>query len=53
MTAAMFKTQSDLAKLSSKGVFIIANTSDHFVSLHDPQTIIDAIVQMVEDIRNQ
>jgi pimeloyl-ACP methyl ester carboxylesterase len=53
MVTAMLKTQSDLAKLSSNGAFIVANTSHHFISLNDPQTIIDAIAQMVEDIRNK
>jgi hypothetical protein len=51
ITAAMFKAQSDLASLSSNGVFLIADTSDHFVSNHDPQTIIDALTQMVGEIR--
>jgi pimeloyl-ACP methyl ester carboxylesterase len=50
--ATMLKLQADLATLSSKGVFMIAKTSDHFISLQEPQIIIDAITQMVEEIRN-
>jgi len=51
--AAVLKAQSDLAKLSSNSTFIVANTSNHFISLTDPQTIIDAIAQMVKEIRNK
>ena len=50
--AVILKTQADLAKLSSKGVFIIAKTNEHFISTYEPQIIIDAITQMVEEIRN-
>jgi len=51
-TRATLKLQADLAALSSKGILIIAKTSDHFISIQEPQIIIDAIVQMVKDIRN-
>ncbi len=50
--AITLKIQADLAKLSSKGVFRVAQTSDHFISVHEPQIIVDAITQMVEEIRN-
>ena len=30
-----------------------AKTSDHFISLYEPQIIIDAAVQMVREIRKQ
>lgn len=50
--AIILKIQSDLAALSSKGVFMVAKTSDHFIMLHDPQIVIDAIIQMVKEIRN-
>jgi len=53
IVTAMLKVQADLASLSSNGTFIVANTSNHFISLKDPQTIIDAIAQMVKDIRNK
>lgn len=51
ITATMLKLQSDLATLSSQGVFMVANTSKHFISLHEPQIIIDAITQMVGEIQ--
>ena len=50
--AITLKIQADLATLSSKGVFRVAKTSNHFISVHEPQIIIDAITQMVEEIRN-
>jgi hypothetical protein len=31
---------------------MVAHTSNHFISIYDPQIIIDAIIQMVEEIRN-
>jgi len=49
--AIMLKVEADLAKLSSRGVFIVAHTSNHFISLYEPQVIIDAISQMVGEIR--
>ena len=48
----MLKVEADLTKLSSKGVFIAATTHDHFISLYQPQIIIDAITRMVNEIRN-
>lgn len=51
-TRALLKLQADLAALSSKGVLMIAKTSDHFISVQEPQIIIDAITQMVAEIRN-
>jgi pimeloyl-ACP methyl ester carboxylesterase len=51
-SAITLKIQADLATLSSKGVFMIAKTSNHLISVHEPQIIIDAITQMVEEIRN-
>lgn len=52
MSTTMLQLQSGLATLSSQGVFMVANTSKHFISLHDPQIIIDIITQMAEEIRN-
>lgn len=52
MITTMLQLQSDLATLSSQGVFMVAHTSKHFISLHEPQIIIDAITQMVAEIRN-
>jgi len=52
LAATILKVQTDLATLSSQGVFMVANTSDHFISMHDPQIIIDAIVRMVKEIDN-
>lgn len=53
ISTAMLNLQSDLATLSSRGVYMTANTSKHFISLNDPQIIIDAITQMVDEIRKQ
>jgi pimeloyl-ACP methyl ester carboxylesterase len=52
ISASGLEVQAKLANLSSKGIFIVANTSKHFISLHEPQIIIDAITRMVEEIRN-
>ncbi len=49
----MLKVEAELAGLSSKGVFIVATTQQHFISLYQPQIIIDAINQMVEEVRKQ
>jgi pimeloyl-ACP methyl ester carboxylesterase len=50
-TAAALRHQAGLAALSTRGELIIANTSHHYISLNDPQTVIDAITRMVEEIR--
>ena len=48
----ILKVQANLAAtLSSKGVFIVAKTSNHFISVYEPQIIIDAIARMVAEIR--
>jgi pimeloyl-ACP methyl ester carboxylesterase len=49
----MLKLEADLATLSSRGSFLVATTHEHFISLYQPQIIIDAITQMVEEIRNE
>jgi len=46
------RLQAELASLSSRGEFIIARTKNHFISVTEPQIIIDAIDGMVEEIRN-
>jgi pimeloyl-ACP methyl ester carboxylesterase len=46
------KLQADLATLSSKGVFMTAKHSGHYIPVEEPQIIIDAITRMVEEIRN-
>jgi pimeloyl-ACP methyl ester carboxylesterase len=51
--AAILKIEADLAKLSSKGVFLQATTSQHFISEYQPQIIIDAITQMVQELRKK
>lgn len=47
------KMEAEMAKLSSKGVFIVAATHQHFISLYQPQIIIDAINRMVEELRKK
>lgn len=49
--AARLKLQADLATLSSKGVLMTATTTDHFISVAEPQIVIAAITQMVQEIR--
>jgi len=51
--AIILKIQADMAKLSSAGIFRVAKTSEHFISLYEPEIIIDAITQMVKEIRNK
>jgi pimeloyl-ACP methyl ester carboxylesterase len=53
LASLIMKIQADLANLSSKGVFMAATTSQHFISLYQPQIIIDAINKMVEEVRKQ
>lgn len=50
-TAMLLKVQSDLATLSSRGVFIQAATTKHFISEYEPQIIINTILKMIEEIR--
>ncbi len=52
-SATWQRLQADLAKLSSKGVFMTAKNSGHFIPTGESQIIIDAITQMVEEIRKQ
>jgi pimeloyl-ACP methyl ester carboxylesterase len=52
LAPAILKVEADLATLSSKGVLMVAKTSNHFISLYEPQIIIDAITRMVTEIRN-
>jgi pimeloyl-ACP methyl ester carboxylesterase len=49
--AMLLKVRSDLATLSSRGIFMQAATTKHFISEYEPQFIIDAILRMVEEIR--
>ena len=53
IAALIFKVEANLAGLSTRGVFKVAATSHHFISLYQPQIIIDAITRMVQEIRNQ
>jgi pimeloyl-ACP methyl ester carboxylesterase len=52
LAALMLKIQADLATLSSRSTFMVAHTSNHFISLYEPQIIVDAINRMVEEIRD-
>jgi hypothetical protein len=53
MAAIQLKIMADQAALSSKGVFMVARTGQHFISEYQPQFIIDAINQMVAGLRKQ
>jgi phenylpyruvate tautomerase PptA (4-oxalocrotonate tautomerase family) len=50
-SATWQKLQAGLATLSSKGVFITAAYADHDIPQEEPQIIIDAVTQMVQEIR--
>jgi pimeloyl-ACP methyl ester carboxylesterase len=47
------RLQADLANLSTDSTHITAETAGHYVHVDEPQLVIDAIIQLVEDIRNQ
>jgi len=53
LAALVIKVIANQATLSSRGIFKVAATHDHFISEYQPQIIIDAIIQMVKEIRNQ
>ena len=53
MAAIQLKIFADQATLSSKGVFMVARTGQHFISEYQPQIIIDAINQMVAGLRTK
>ncbi len=50
--AILVKIMADQATISSRGIFIQAHTHQHFISEYEPQIIIDAITQMLKEIRN-
>ncbi len=43
--------QKDLARLSSNGKFIAVKDSGHFIQIDKPQAVIDAIYEVVEQVR--
>jgi pimeloyl-ACP methyl ester carboxylesterase len=51
LAKVLLKILADQARLSSKGVLEVATTGNHFISLYQPQIIIDATTQMVQEIR--
>jgi hypothetical protein len=53
IAASVLAIVADQANLSSKGVFITATTTQHFISLYQPQIIIEAINQMVQEVRER
>ncbi|MBK9924727.1 MAG: alpha/beta hydrolase [Anaerolineales bacterium] len=53
LSTAWQNLQADLATLSSKGVFMTAKYSGHYIPVEEPQIIIDALTQMVKEIRSQ
>jgi len=50
-STAWQKLQADLATLSSKGVLMTAKDAGHLIPMEEPQIIVDAINQMVGEIR--
>ena len=51
LAKVLLKILADQATLSSKGVLEVATTGNHFISLYQPQIIIDAITRKVQEIR--
>jgi pimeloyl-ACP methyl ester carboxylesterase len=47
--AARDQAQADLARLSSRGTLVIVEESGHYIQLDQPQLVIDAILEVVED----
>jgi hypothetical protein len=47
IAAILLQLTASQVTLSSKGVFIVAHTSNHLISLYEPQIVIDAITRMV------
>ncbi len=45
--------QKELAALSSNSTHIIANTSNHFIHLDEPQLVVDAILKLVNAARSK
>jgi hypothetical protein len=51
MNADAHKAQEELARLSSKGTFMLVEGSGHLIPTDKPQAVIDAILKMVEELR--
>jgi pimeloyl-ACP methyl ester carboxylesterase len=47
--AARDQAQADLARLSSRGTLVIVEESGHYIQLDQPQLVIDAILEVLED----
>ena len=45
--------QRDLAQLSTKGKFVAVEDSGHFIQVDKPQAVIDAIRELVEQVRSR
>ena len=53
ITALILKVEANMATLSSRSVFMVAATHQHFISEYQPQIIIDAITWIMQEIRNK
>ena len=53
MDEAWTKMQPELLKLSSNSKQIIAANSGHFVWIDEPEVMVKAINELVEEVRNQ
>lgn len=47
------KTQAELAQLSTRGRFVIAQESGHFVHLHEPGLVVGVIKALVEQYQTE
>lgn len=50
---ALNRIQQDLAKLSSKGKLVIAEKSGHMIPWEQPEIIVEAVKQMVEETKHE
>jgi pimeloyl-ACP methyl ester carboxylesterase len=51
--AFVLKIQSDMTQLSTNSTFVVAHTSNHFISVYEPGIIVEAITNMVDEIRKR
>lgn len=45
--------QAELAELSTRGRLVVAEQSGHYIQLDQPELVIDAILQVVADVRRE
>ena len=48
-----YDLQKDLARLSTKGKFVAVEDSGHFIQIDKPQVVIDAVREVIEQVRSR